>query len=305
MTIKGSSIKNKLLKIDSSTGLSESQAKQLLSVEETTPSVFQQQTTSAIDRAMKSMSPHQSMMDNLLGSNSATSAIDEIMKSMGEHKSIIDRTMNSIASSSLIHSSLLELNNSALLSSLDSNLLSTMAGSLSNSSFRNYIDTFDNTSIESEFDLSSKKLSQASNTSEFSEAFKKLPPIFQLVIFFTFLQIFLPQVNSISANLLTPVVTSYLDGSRNSNREKINDIKKLPSKIDSLDTHQLRFITGNNVRLRVDASTKSEVLDEMVLGQVVTILSKKKNWIEISYEYENGEVMEGWVFTRYTARFVR
>jgi hypothetical protein len=43
----------------------------------------------------------------------------------------------------------------------------------------------------------------------------------------------------------------------------------------------------------------------MVLGQVVTVLSKNKNWIEIMYEYDNGEIMHGWVFTRYTTKFVR
>ena len=42
-----------------------------------------------------------------------------------------------------------------------------------------------------------------------------------------------------------------------------------------------------------------------MLGQVATVVSKNKNWIEVVYECEDGTLLTGWVFTRYTSRFVR
>ena len=119
------------------------------------------------------------------------------------------------------------------------------------------------------------------------------------------MNIIVPQINSISANLLTPIVESYLDGNDADERKKIRDIKKLPLSTSEITTDNLRFITGNNVRLRESPSTNSAILDELVLGQVVTVLSKEKNWIEVMYAYEQEEVWHGWVFTRYKAKFVR
>jgi uncharacterized protein YgiM (DUF1202 family) len=116
---------------------------------------------------------------------------------------------------------------------------------------------------------------------------------------------FLPQVNSISANLITPVVESYLEASEETDRQKVKGIKNIPLALKDVDTTDLRFITGDNVRLRAGPSTNSEIYDELTLGQVVTVLTKKRNWIEVMYEYEDGESMSGWVFTRYTAKFVK
>lgn len=102
-----------------------------------------------------------------------------------------------------------------------------------------------------------------------------------------------------------PVIESYLQDDKLSNREKVKGIKETPLLLNNVTTDGLRFITGNGVLLRSKPSTKSEILDELLLGQVVTVLSKDRNWIEVTYKYENGEAMSGWVFTRYTAKFIR
>ena len=115
--------------------------------------------------------------------------------------------------------------------------------------------------------------------------------------------ILVPLFISISANLLTPVVKSYLDDNDSPKQVSVNKIKKLPSNLANVVTDGLRFITGNNVHLRKAPSTSAKVLDEMIFGQVVTIVSKKRNWIEIMYEYDSGDTMQGWVFTRYTKKF--
>ncbi len=139
------------------------------------------------------------------------------------------------------------------------------------------------------------------NNSSSLVVFNELPFYIKIFLFWVFMQVLTPQVNSISANLLTPHVQRYLGSSDASRREIVNNIQKLS--VQSVDTNGLRFVTANNVRLREYASTKSQIMDELVLGQIVTVLSKKRNWIEIEYGYQDEEKMHGWVFTSYTARF--
>lgn len=145
-------------------------------------------------------------------------------------------------------------------------------------------------------------VSNSSDLSTFSIQFEKLPGYIQLIIIFIFMQILLPQLNNITANLVTPYVEEYLSSSSNNKNIKIKEISVI-AKREKIETTRLRFITGDNVRLRFGPSTSSEILDELQLGQVVTVLSKKKNWIEVQYSYDNNEILHGWVFTRYTAKF--
>ena len=64
----------------------------------------------------------------------------------------------------------------------------------------------------------------------------------------------------------------------------------------------LKEFALNENRLRFELSTRLEILDELVIGQIVT---KNKNGIEVIYEYDDGELKSGWFFTRYTAKFVK
>jgi hypothetical protein len=168
-----------------------------------------------------------------------------------------------------------------------------------------HISVDEQTKTSVDFSDSCQQLCNAKDSQSFIKIFKSLPLGIQLFLVIFFTQIFLPQVNSISATLLTPIVESYLSDSESPNREKIKDIKRLPQILDEVTTDNIRFITANNIRLRENPSTKSDILDEIALGQVVTVLSKRRNWIEIMYEYEHGETMHGWVFARYTAKFAK
>ena len=152
-----------------------------------------------------------------------------------------------------------------------------------------------------------KNLGRSKSENEFFELFKSLNPLVQATIIFSFINVVLPMLVSVSSNIVTPHVQNYLNFVENkSSREMVAEIKKLPTdKVDIVTTH-LRFITGNNVRLREEPSTKSIIVDELAFGQVVKIISKEKNWIEVSYSYgDNEREFRGWVFTRYTAKFLR
>jgi len=163
----------------------------------------------------------------------------------------------------------------------------------------------DITTVEGEFDSSAKQLNSIDGDASFLSVFTSLPPLVQALLFYFFIHVLLPQINSISANLLTPTVESFLKDNDFTERETIKKIKRLPLRHNHVSTDSLRFITGNNVRLRSESSTRSEILDELVIGQIVTVVSKNKNWIEVMYEYDDGELKSGWVFTRYTAKFVK
>ena len=163
----------------------------------------------------------------------------------------------------------------------------------------------DASSIEKSIENTESELSSIESKASFLSVFSNLPPFIQAILFYFLIHVLLPQVNSISANLLTPMVESYLEDNKKADRQKIKQIKEIPLSLKDIDTNDLRFITGNNVRLRATPSTNADIYDELVLGQVVTVLSKQRNWIEVMYEYESGESKSGWVFTRYTAKFVK
>ncbi|MHA2938779.1 SH3 domain-containing protein [Vibrio sp. RC27] len=260
--------------------------------------------SSAIEQAMKSFESQQSLMDKALSITSGSSAVAKAMKLFDTKSYLTEETMSVISGSSSVFNALAELEQASVIKQLTPDFLNCAASSISESSFTEYF-PLDEETIELDFQSAANQLSDTSDSNNFVKTFKQLPPFIQIILAAFFLHIFLPQLNSISANLLTPAVTDYLSQSDKSARDKVKDIKVLPRRIADFDTTNLRFITGNNVRLRAEATTNSPILDEMIFGQVVTIHSKNKNWIEISYEYEGGTLLQGWVFTRYTERFVK
>jgi hypothetical protein len=147
-----------------------------------------------------------------------------------------------------------------------------------------------------------EKIASSRNHEEFNKNYANFPAPIQFIIFRLFLLIVLPMIIGISVNILTPHVQDYLSATNDDKRAKIKVIKNIGTNT-TIGTMGLRFITGDNVRLRSGPSTSSEILDELKLGQIVTVLSKKRNWIEVQYSYKDSETLRGWVFTRYTANF--
>lgn len=155
---------------------------------------------------------------------------------------------------------------------------------------------------QEELDRYITPLSESKNGKVFLSNFIKLPPVIQAFIVFFFLHIFLPQLNNICSDILSPYVNEVLTLPNKTKKEFVKHIKQIPASSLGIDTSEIRFITGTNVRLRQNPSTSSAILDELDIGQIVTILNKKKNWIQVQVTYEEEQLM-GWVFTRYTAKF--
>lgn len=155
---------------------------------------------------------------------------------------------------------------------------------------------------ENEFAQSISPLGGAKSEKEFVSSFLKIPPVIQAIIIFFFLQVFVPQVNNVISQALNPYIQKVIATSNKTNKEIVKEVKKVPASSFGIDVSRFRFITGSNVRLRQDKSTDSPVIDELDIGQIVEVVSKKKNWIQVKVIYEE-EVLTGWVFTRYTEKF--
>jgi hypothetical protein len=231
------------------------------------------------------------------------SLVGQAMKAAASSQSLWDKTMVSMVTPSVIEKATDVLRNSRSIFLEESNYLAAMAESVSQLEFEEKFVTnnsYENPEIVAEV---SELLATSPSGHSFIQKFRNSHPLVQQFIYFIFIQIIFSQINSISANLLTPHVELYLHEKNITQREQINKIKKLPLTVKNIDTNQLRFITGNNVRLRKSPSTNSEILDEMELGKIVTVLSKKRNWINVEYTYKDGTAITGWVFTIYTKRF--
>lgn len=128
---------------------------------------------------------------------------------------------------------------------------------------------------------------------------------FKLFIVFIFSQI-VNFANGVGSNIAAPKIQEYMNlAGDKSEKEKSKEIRKLPFGEFSLLLQSNRFVTATTLNLYVNPNSKSSVISSLKFGQVVTVISVQKDWTEISYEYGDGEVISGWVFTRYLEKFRR
>ncbi len=115
----------------------------------------------------------------------------------------------------------------------------------------------------------------------------------------------LPFIISVTAGLATPHIQEMLKTELNNKQTIVREIKKqTPQHFDMRGLSNFRFVTATVLFVRAGPAQKTKKLDELVLGQVVHILHKKKNWTFVGYtDQDTGEIHEGWVFTRYIKKF--
>lgn len=255
------------------------------------------------DEVQKSNIPQsiaQQTASSLLGLNSMqeaigfrTSAIQQAMQTI-QHMNIfadtesITKVISQMQLSGVLEKSMSVLNNEHL--------------------FAQAIGVFNSTSYLKDFDenISEDDLSESisiiekANKDSFFDSFSKLNPQAQAIIIAIFLHFILPMVISIYSNLITPSVERALK-SEKMNTEQVRAVKY--ASLPDIDTSNLRFITRNGEKLRANPSTRSEVLGELVIGQVFQVVKKKKGWAEIVYFCEDEQLCRGWILTTYTVKF--
>jgi hypothetical protein len=164
--------------------------------------------------------------------------------------------------------------------------------------------------VEEDIDNDDEALLQALGTAETPERFAELLGLcskwlkWALINFLMY--VVLPFTVSISANLAMPYVEQCLKHSTSvAPREQIKEIKKLSMGELGVGLRDCRFVTASTLILRATPNSRAKQIDTMRFGQVVTVISAKPDWTEISYEYGDGQFVTGWVFTRYLAKFRR
>ncbi len=152
-----------------------------------------------------------------------------------------------------------------------------------------------------DFELSeSIALIESATESDFADIFTKLSPRIQGILIFIFYRILFPIALGVAGNLMTPYFEKAIK-SEKLPTSQVRVIKKTP--FQYVDASILRFVLSNDVKLRAKPSTRSEVLDVLGIGQVITVLERKKGWAEVIYENDDGQTCQGWIMTRYTAKF--
>ena len=260
-------------------------------------------TILAAHRLMESINSQQDMIQRatrILGGPSL-SATQKMIESINSQQDMIQRATRILGGLSSIDSFLFDFATASSEIFKDSSVISDIVHSIDNAK----ISSMQLDNMEADLSSVAENFRNAGSQESIVTIFNNLSPAIQAVIVCVFLNIILPILTSVAANFITPVVQDYLVDNSMTDKEKVKDIKEIPLYFDGLTTEGTRFITVNSLHLRSEPSTKSEVLDILHLGQVVTVLSKEKNWIEVTYKTSEGDLITGWVFTRYTAKFVR
>ncbi len=269
----------------------------------------------SLQKMMESMN-HTKTIQDALSSVRVNDSVQRMMKSM-DFANSIQKAVSSLNDTGSIQKMMESANYTNTLNNISkfNNLSSQMQGvgaflvkpSIleqiieSNNSWKDLVPS-QLTIEQEEFTQSIAPLSNAKNESEFLSFFLKTPPVIQAFVIFFFLQFFLPQVNNIISLVLNPYIQEIIATSNKTSKDLVKKIKHVPASSFGIDVSRLRFITGTNLRLRQKNSTNSQVIDELEIGQIVEVIRKKKNWIQVKVTYED-EVLIGWVFTRYTAKF--
>lgn len=164
--------------------------------------------------------------------------------------------------------------------------------------------------VEEDTENDDEALLQALATAEtperFAELLAKCSKWLKWALIFFLVNVVLAFSVNIAASLAMPSIEQYLKQSTAvPQREQAKEIKKLSMGELGIALRDCRFITATTLALRGSPNARAKQIDMMRFGQVVTVISAKSDWTEISYEYGDGQVVTGWVFTRYLAKFRR
>ncbi|CAD6878421.1 hypothetical protein [Methylomonas albis] len=247
----------------------------------------------AVSQMQKTYNINSSLIDTInrmnkaYGGNSALmDAVSQIQKTYNINSSLVDTI-------SRMHKAY--ASNSSLIDAIYQMQEAINASSEFNES------SFENDIYQTQFDATLASIAAEDNESAVSH-FKLLPKYIQIILLIFLMQILLPVIVSISANLLTPYVEEIIKTER-SDKEKLSQLKNIDVSSLTWMSDDLRFISADNVKLRSAPNIKSEIVELLSLGQVVVFIEKQRNWTFVVVHFDNGESASGWIFTRYVARF--
>jgi hypothetical protein len=168
---------------------------------------------SVIDIALKVFDSPKTAMDRAREAMLMPSLMDITLKSLASQQSVMDKAREVMLNPLILESVVTKFAVASSLLLEEPEYLLELTPSTSN---------FDASNLEKELSQSSEQFEKVSDVKSFIEVFNSLPSIVQAILLFLIMNVFLPQINSISANLLSPVVENYLEDNSSSERDKIN-----------------------------------------------------------------------------------
>lgn len=151
-----------------------------------------------------------------------------------------------------------------------------------------------------------EELGKAETPERFAELLAQCSKWLKWALISFLIAVVLPYSVSVSANLSMPYIEQYFKQSAVvTQREQTKEIKKLSMGELGEALRDCRFVTATTLALRGTPNARAKSIDTLRFGQAVTVISVKPDWTEVAYEYGDGQVVTGWVFTRYLARFRR
>lgn len=145
---------------------------------------------------------------------------------------------------------------------------------------------------------SSTEISLENNIYDLFNLFSRQHPVISRIL----LWIVIPIIISLFANSLTSQPKVIVNENKTVVMKFVKNVVQLANPDKEFYT-QYRIVVADRLHVRASNSIRSRQLGVLEFGQIVRVVGKKKNWIQIECENENGEIWaKGWVFTRYVKR---
>lgn len=161
--------------------------------------------------------------------------------------------------------------------------------------------------VQDRYDSFTDALSNEKDDSKLRQRWSELPRPLQFLITFYLISLLSTVIDIFNENVVIPSIidgiSSISDNFATVDRNKKKAIKAVPSGMYLYVDNGIRFISGKSVHLRASGSIKSKVIYTLDFGTVVYIQEKHRSWSKVSVYLDDGETLEGWVFTEYTERF--
>ncbi len=145
----------------------------------------------------------------------------------------------------------------------------------------------------------------AANASKvgFEKALEKQEPKFKILMIHILINWIKPFLLSLSAGAFLILLVKLSEGTPETRKTRVEKIQSLPKDIGFHIEENQRFISGDTVNLRSEATSDSESLYELSLGELVTETANENYWVQVEYINDNGEIIHGWVYKRYVKKF--
>lgn len=171
------------------------------------------------------------------------------------------------------------------------------------SSIDSYLDELSETSDDEE---SLRDLSNAENPAQFADILSRCSRWVKWAVFKFILVVVWPIMLGVPTTFVAQHVLQNLQGEPVQQQcVQVRKIKKLPMEEIGVELRDYRFSKAKSLVLRETPNARAAQLGVLSFGQVVAVVSVKRDWTEVVYEYGDGETISGWVFTRYLEKFRR